>query len=48
MMHNPPHRGEILREDVIAALGLSGLLPSWLTGTIPTTPPKQKAALRIL
>lgn len=23
MMHNPPHPGEILREDVIAALGLS-------------------------
>ena len=23
MMHNPPHPGEILKEDVIAALGLS-------------------------
>ncbi|CAB3892938.1 MULTISPECIES: HigA family addiction module antitoxin [Achromobacter] len=23
MMHNPPHPGEVLREDVIAALGLS-------------------------
>lgn len=23
MMHNPPHPGELLREDVIAALGLS-------------------------
>ena len=23
MMHNPPHPGEILREDVIAPLGLS-------------------------
>lgn len=23
MMHNPPHPGEILREEVIAALGLS-------------------------
>ncbi|CUK20046.1 Uncharacterized HTH-type transcriptional regulator YddM [Achromobacter sp. 2789STDY5608615] len=22
-MHNPPHPGEVLREDVIAALGLS-------------------------
>ena len=23
MMHNPPHPGELLREEVIAALGLS-------------------------
>lgn len=23
MMHNPPHPGEVLREDVIAPLGLS-------------------------
>ena len=23
MMHNPPHPGEVLKEDVIAALGLS-------------------------
>ncbi len=23
MMHNPPHPGEVLREDVIVALGLS-------------------------
>lgn len=23
MMHNPPHPGELLKEDVIAALGLS-------------------------
>ncbi|MGU3401659.1 HigA family addiction module antitoxin [Brucellaceae bacterium D45D] len=23
MMHNPPHPGEVLREDVIAELGLS-------------------------
>lgn len=23
MMHNPPHPGELLREDVIVALGLS-------------------------
>ena len=23
MMHNPPHPGELLKEDVVAALGLS-------------------------
>jgi plasmid maintenance system antidote protein VapI len=29
MMHNPPHPGEILMEDVVAALGLTA--QAWLT-----------------